>query len=186
MTVGGAKSGDIIPWQVIYRGTTSRCRAPANFFPSDWNITNSKNHWSTNPTKIEYLLQVIKTYLDNQRERLELNVDTGKALLIYDMHKTNIRNPLFYDNLTQMNAFYKLVPGGQTGNLQPMDLHANSVIKDMLRTKFNNWYASKCLRWIATGNDDFKTDLRWSIMKPVHARWLTTTYQELPRDIMSK
>ena len=188
ITVGGAKSGAVIPWQVIYRGTTPHCRAPRELFPDDWNITNSKTHWSTNPTKCEYLLNCISVHCNETRNRLELKDETGKALLIYDVHKTNIRNPTFYDQLRDMNALYKLVLGGQTGNLQPMDLYANGVIKPILRNKFNQWYTGKVLNWIARGRnvDDFKADFRWSILKPIHARWIVTTYHELPDDIMTK
>ena len=131
---------------------------------------------------------IVKKCVDDIRERLELSADNGKALLIYDMHKTNTRNPPFYHNMENTNCLFKLVPAGMTGELQPMDLYANNVIKVNLKEKFDNWYTNKALCWISNGEDigDFQADLRWSIMKPIHARWLITTWHELPADIMTK
>lgn len=119
---------------------------------------------------------------------MNLNGDTGTALLIFDMHKSNIRNPAFYTKLLQHNILYKVIPGGQTCNLQPMDLYANGVISKKLKQKFNDYYTSKVLRWVNNGNDvaNFKADFRWSLLKPFHARWILTTYYELPHDVMIK
>ena len=87
-----------------------------------------------------------------------------------------------------MNALFKIVHTGMTGDVQLMDFHANGGIKTALRRKFNDWYTTKALRWMESGNDvsEFKTDMSWNITQPCHAKWLVTTYSELLDDIMTK
>lgn len=50
----GSLTGDFLPLQVIYKGKTARCH-PRYQFPSDWHITHSPRHWSTERTMIEYI-----------------------------------------------------------------------------------------------------------------------------------
>ena len=42
-------TGEYLPVQLIYKGTTSRCH-PKVLFPKDWDIFYSKNHWSNKVT----------------------------------------------------------------------------------------------------------------------------------------
>lgn len=45
-------SGTFLPAQVIYQGTTPRCLPSSVIFPSDWHITQTANHWSTEATML--------------------------------------------------------------------------------------------------------------------------------------
>jgi hypothetical protein len=47
----GTLTGDFLPLQIIYKGKTKCCH-PKVVFPSDWNISQSPNHWSTEATMI--------------------------------------------------------------------------------------------------------------------------------------
>ena len=46
-------TGEYLPVQLIYKGTTSRCH-PKVVFPEDWDIFHSKNHWSNEVTMHRY------------------------------------------------------------------------------------------------------------------------------------
>ena len=39
-----ALTGEMLPIQLVYIGTTKRCHPPYNF-PGDWLISHSPNHW---------------------------------------------------------------------------------------------------------------------------------------------
>ena len=54
-------SGVLLPPQVIYQGKTPGCHAKITF-PSDWNVTHSDSHWSTESTMLEFLDCVIVPY----------------------------------------------------------------------------------------------------------------------------
>ena len=39
-------TGDFLPMQLIYAGKTEKC----HWFPSEWHVTHSPNHWSNEDT----------------------------------------------------------------------------------------------------------------------------------------
>ena len=45
----GTLTGDFLPLQLIYKGKSARCH-PRFRFPSDWHVTHSPKHWSTEET----------------------------------------------------------------------------------------------------------------------------------------
>lgn len=59
-----------------------------------------------------------------------------------------------------------------------MDLSVNKTIKDHLKRQFIEWYFSR----VYNDKADVKptsVDLRLSIMKPLNARWIVSTYDHL-------
>ena len=50
----GSLTGDFLPPQLIYKGTTHRC-LPTVQFPSGWHITCNENHWSNECTMKAYI-----------------------------------------------------------------------------------------------------------------------------------
>ena len=86
-------SGDFLPMQVIYKGTTSRC-LPSYTFPSDWHITHSTNHWSNDTTMQGYIEKLLLPYIKNKRKELQLEPDYP-ALVIFDVFKGQCTEKLF-------------------------------------------------------------------------------------------
>ena len=120
----GSLIGELLPFQLcsICR-KTNRCH-PAYKFPSDWQITQTQNHWSNEETMLQYIKEVIVSFVDRKHEDLNLDADYP-ALAIFDHFKGQLT-----DNITQeleVNKIYSvLIPAAHTGQLQPMDI---SVIK---------------------------------------------------------
>ena len=56
---GCSLSGNFLPLQLIYEGTTQRCLPNEVPFPSDWHITCIANHWSNEDTMVDYVQKVI-------------------------------------------------------------------------------------------------------------------------------
>ena len=75
---------DCLPLQLIYKRTTSHCN-PCFVFPAGWNVTHSKNHWSTEKTMIEYINNIIVPYVDANRDD-----DDTAALVIMDNFKGQV------------------------------------------------------------------------------------------------
>ena len=65
-------SGTFLPVQLIYKGTTQRC-LPTFAFPSDWHITHTANHWSSEVTMIDYIKKIIVPYVTEKRKELKLS-----------------------------------------------------------------------------------------------------------------
>ena len=59
--------GTFLPIQVIYQGKTNRCH-PYFKFPSQWDITHSPKHWSTEETMLQYVQQIIVSFVEQMRE----------------------------------------------------------------------------------------------------------------------
>ena len=60
-------TGDFWLLQIIYKGKTERCH-PKFTFPCGWNVTRSPNHWSREPTMIEYVEEIIILYVKATRD----------------------------------------------------------------------------------------------------------------------
>ena len=66
----GSLTGDFLPLQLIYKGKRGRCH-PRYVFPSDWHVTQSPKHWSTEETMIDYINEIIVPYVEAQRDALQ-------------------------------------------------------------------------------------------------------------------
>ena len=68
------------------------------------------------------------------------------------------------------------VPASCTGELQPLDLTVNAQFKTMMKDRFISWYAEKVA-------EDFnqKVDMKLSIVKPIHARWMIEVMTKLAK-----
>ena len=106
----GSLTGDFLPLQVIYKGKTARCH-PRYQFPSDWHITHSPRHWSTEKTMIEYIKEIIVPYVNSQQELLG---EDKSALVIIDNFKGQVTALLalikFLKRMTSMFASCLPIP----------------------------------------------------------------------------
>ena len=61
----GSLTGDFLPPQFIYQGTTKQCLPRVNF-PTDWHITCSENHWSNETTMKGYIEKILLPYINGK------------------------------------------------------------------------------------------------------------------------
>lgn len=164
-------SGELLPPQVIYAGTTQRCH-PNVPLPDGWHLAHSQSHWSTTETMLEYVDAVLAPYMMKQREHLGLAQD-AVGLCIFDVFATH-RCDAFLKKLEENHMKCIFVPAGCTGQLQPLDVSVNSVFKDNLKKLFTSWYADQVKQRLDNGETvtEIKVDLRMSAIKPVHFQWL--------------
>ncbi len=88
---GCSVTGDFMPIQIIYKGTTKRC-LPSFAFPPDWHVTYSHNHWSNEGTMRDYINMILIPYIKKKRTELKLPSDQ-RALVLFQrsMHKFYFR-----------------------------------------------------------------------------------------------
>ena len=72
------------------------------------------------------------------------------------------------------------IPGGCTGDLQPLDVAVNGSFKTKMKKSFMDWFALKVADQLE-GKDLQKApvDLRTATVKPIHANSLISTIQLL-------
>ncbi|CAG2245495.1 unnamed protein product [Mytilus edulis] len=122
--------------QIIYAGTTEQCH-PKYGFPKSWNIYHSENHWSNTDTMLHYIEHLLVPYVTDKRDELDLPLKQP-ALAIFDVFSAQI------DVLHRAN----IKVAGCTDQLQPLDLRVNKVYKDILRAKFQDWYADEVAKFL--------------------------------------
>ncbi len=174
--------GDVLPPQIIYQGKTDGCH-PKNFdFPSDWDITHTENHWSKTESMCRYIDTVIKPYIEKVKEELDLPLKQ-RALIICDVFKAH-QTTEFKKKLKAAGCEKTNVPGGCTGELQPLDLTGNNKFKGGLKNEFTDWYASIITDGLKKNLDvkDIKVDLTLTNLKPLHARWVIHAFDKMKED----
>ena len=136
----GTLCGDILPPQLIYKGTTCCC-LPTVVFPDSWDITHTENHWSNEKTVIQYVDKILLPYIKKTKSEMKLKQDQC-ALLIFDKFKGQVTEKMFA-LLEDNHVNIAVVPANCTDHLQPLDVSVNKPVKSFLRKQFQEWYAWK-------------------------------------------
>lgn len=116
--IGMARDGSILPPQIIYCGKTARCHPPKGTFPASWHTTHTNKHWSTIPSNDMYHVMIIMRCITMVRQRLQLQHGQDHALIIFDMHKSNMRNTTMKQRLQRNQVFREVVPARMTDHCQ--------------------------------------------------------------------
>ena len=152
------------------------------------NVTHSENHWSNEDKAKELFNNILIPYV--KRVRGELNLRSTKEwVLIADVFKgqwTEAVKQLIYDNHGKMVP----VPNNMTSYLQHLDLTVNRSCTSFLRNQAQKWYSEQVQAQIVNGinADKVSVDLRISVVKPLHAKWVTQfyDYMQVNKEIIIK
>ena len=70
------------------------------------------------------------------------------------------------------------VPNNWTNYFQPLDLTVNKSSIDFLRKEAQSWYSQEIFKQMEAGkrSDQIKVDVRVSVVKPLHAKWIVNYY----------
>ena len=128
---------------------------------------------------IQFIECVVIPYVVMNRQKLGLS-HRQKALAIFDLFAAH-RCQSVLDLLKRSGICVIFIPGGCTGELQPLDVSVNDYFKKQLKNCFSEWYASKIQDCLSEGSDiaDITVDLRTSVLKLIHARWLIKIHSDL-------
>ena len=167
-------SGDFFTIQLIYQGKTAMSQ-PKSGFPSEFHITQTPNHWANESTTIDLLNHILIPYVENKRK--EMNLDRVPWLLISDVFKGQWTEKV-KDLVRESNGKMVKVPNNWTNCFQPPDLAVNRSYKDFLRQEAQYWYSKRIVKQMQQGKKphEIKVDVRISIAKPLHAKWIVKFY----------
>ena len=177
-TFAVAMSGEFLPMQLIYEGKTPRC-LPKYTFPSDFHVTQNPTHWANETTSLELLEKIILPYVFRTREKLGVP-ESQKWLLICDVFKAQWTDPV-KDMVRESSGCMVAVPHNWTSYFQPLDISVNKPCKDFLRNEAQTWYSKRIVEQLKTGKSEHevKVDTKISIVKPLHANWVTKFYDHI-------
>ena len=173
--------GDLLPLQLLYEGTADRCHPQSVTFPVAWDIFHTESHWSNSKSVARFVETVLRTWAERQQERNDLPPDQ-KALLILDVFKAH-RTPEVLKAFNDAGWKVLFVLANCTSELQPLDLRVNAQIKAALSDCFTKWYSGSVSKALKEHDNDIekaveavRPDLRLSVVKPLHARWVQTAF----------
>jgi hypothetical protein len=168
MVLGTAAAGDVLPPQLIYRGTTTRCH-PKTKFPDGWDLRQTTSHWATKATMLQYVDSVLRPYLSATRARLNLPPDQP-ALLVLDAFVPH-HDALVVAAVERLNCSILQVPRGLTGDAQPNDAAFNRSFKAHLKSAFSHWYFRTVVR-----KHTVRVDLRLKVLRELHVKWVREAF----------
>ena len=118
---------------------------------------------------VEYIDKIIVPYVDRKRVDLDQS-DDYPAVAIFDNFKGQLTERVT-QVLEENNIQSVLIPANHTGELQPMDISVNKVIKSFICNRFSEWYAEQVTEQFY--NDDYEpVDLSAARMKCLGAQWM--------------
>lgn len=98
-------------------------------------------------------------------------------MAIFDQFKGQLTEKV--TNELEENYIYSvLIPAAYTGQLQPMDISVNKVVKSFLRSKFSEWYSHE-LTELFINDKDTVVDLSTARMKCVGGQWIVQMFEHL-------
>ena len=120
-------------------------------------------------------------FLYVKKRKVELKLpEHQKAMLIFDVFKGQVT-----DKVTKLieenDCVIVYVPNNMTDQFQPLDLNVNGHAKLFLKRKFECWYAKQVTDQIDRRSSvyDVNVPLKFSIIKPIRAKWLIGLYDHL-------
>ena len=150
-------SGQFLPMQLIYQGTTDRCMLKGVQFPDHWNVTYTANHWSNDSKAIQHLQIVLFPYVEKRKVEPKLPEDQ-KAMLTFDVFKGQITGKVT-KFVEENNCGIVHVPNNMTNQFQPLDLNVNGHAKEFLKGKFEFWYAQQITNQLEGGSSVYDVSI---------------------------
>ena len=163
-------TGDFLPPQLVYKGTTRAC-LPTNKFPDSWHVTYTYNHWCNEETVKLYIEKVIVPYIQRKKDELKLP-NSQRALCIIDGFRAQCTSDVV-KLLDHHGIDIVYVPANCTGELQPLDLSVNKSIKDFIKQRFQEWYTDQIVEQKEDG-DSIRpiTTFPLKEMKSLGVKWM--------------
>ena len=180
VTYAETLAGDILPFQLIYKGKTVRS-LPKVEFPKGFLLEMNDSHWSNETETLKLLDKVVSPYLKKKKVELKLP-ESQKSCIIWDAfgaHRTDsVISKLEVSGIEAVG-----VPKNLTHLLQPLDLTINSATKKIEKRQFSEYF-NKCITNSLQRNPKIdvttiEVDLRLSTLKPLHAATTTKVYEYL-------
>ena len=173
-------SGQILPFQLIYDGKTSRSLPHVKFLAGTCLSYNEKQ-WSNETETMALVNKIIYPYVTKVKEELGLP-KTQKALLVWDAFKARSTDKVLSE-LERLNINVVAVPKNMTHLLQPLDLTTNTSVKKMEKRGFSDYFTSTITETLEKDPQrdvtTIEVDLKLSTLKPLHAKPLMIIYEFL-------
>ena len=180
-TFGISMVGEFLPIKLIHQGKTNKCHPNYNF-PNGFHITHMPNHWSNETKSLEMIDKIIMPYVKPQIADRQLK-KTQERLLIADVFKGQWTEAV-KKRIAELHGKMVPVPNNMTHVFQPLKLIIKRSCKVHIRKSTHQWVTNEVQKQLESGKqfENVKIDTKLSIVKPLHAKWVTWFYDSMQID----
>jgi len=126
-----------------------------------------------------YIDKVIVPFVTKKRQELELDT-IFPAAAIFDNFCGQLTDNIL-SHLRSHNIPIQL-SANCTDKLQPLDISVNKLMKDHLKSKFQQWYAKEVRRQLETiPLGQIKVDVGLQVVKSLSTNWIISGWQALEK-----
>jgi hypothetical protein len=189
LVVGISAAGDLLPFQVIYMGKTTRSlpsaahRADAEGFGIKFEFSGTDTYWSTFELMCKYVESILSPYWMCQKELAKVPQDQECVLQldVWTVHHSISFHTWLNKNYHWIK--YRYVPAGTTGVAQPCDVGILRALKQVIRRCQNADVVDETLQSLCTGIDptSIRIDTSIGTLWDRSAGWLCNAYCMLNR-----
>lgn len=184
--VSVSNSGELLPFQAIYQGYSSRScpteSAPdydaANAAGFRFEYSKTKTYWSTHETMHSFVEEILVPYLSAQKVKLGLP-ESQKSIWqidVWSVHRSKeFRN---WMKTHHSNIILDFVPAGCTGVWQACDVGIQRVLKHSLKRSYHEDVVATILKQM-DDEVDITINKRLGVMRDQSVSWLWKAHQTL-------
>ena len=171
-------SGSFLPIQIINSGNIKRS-IPKYDFPSCFDVTFTRNHWSNYEKCVRLFEKIIFPYIKAKKEEIGYP-KKQYCLIVMDTFKGQ-DNAEIKALCLKNDCKLVIVSHNLTNKFQPLDISINQKAKKFILHKFNTWYADRISEQLKKGvaPGDVKESMKMFDLKALHARWIVDMYTYL-------
>jgi hypothetical protein len=187
IVVSISNSGELLPFQAIYQGhTTKSCpsKSAPNYDEAKgagfrFEFSKSKTYWSTQETMCLLVDNIIAPYFAKQKAKLGLP-ESQKAIWQIDVWSVH-RSVEFrtWMKTNHPNITLDFVPGGCTGLWQACDVGMQRIFKHSLKRSYHEDVVAAVLKQIDEDADTIQVENKLGVLRDQSVSWLWKAHQTL-------
>ena len=189
LLIGISDSGDALPFQAIFQGTTQRSCPSRKSALYDvamnlgfkFEFSNTDTYWSTFDLMCKYVCDILVPYFTEQKKRARAS-DDQECILQLDVWAVH-RSVTFRTWLDQNYPWiiYLFVPGGCTGIAQPCDVGIQRPLKLSIKHSQHADVVDETLGYLKDGTDpaELQIDTRIGTLRDRTVGWMVRAYHTI-------
>jgi hypothetical protein len=193
VVVSVLNSGELLPFQAIYQGYSSRS-CPSESAP-DYDVataagfrfefSKTKTYWSTHKTMHSFVEKILVPYLSEQKAKLGLP-ESQKSIWqidIWSVHRS--KDFCNWMKTHHPNIILDFIPGGCTGVWQACDVGIQHIFKHSLKRSYHEDVVAAILRQIDDGIS-ISVDRKLGALQDQSVSWMWKAHQTLNKPVIVK
>ena len=179
VTIFVTESGEVLPYQMIFEGKTTKCHPVNQIKPNDCLWTHTQSHWQTVPTYMDAIENIIVPYKNNVISRMGLP-SNQHTILKHDLHYTH-KDSRVLELMKSHNILPLFVPAGCTDLMQECDTVVNKPFKHAVKLGYKNHLDGLFQIFLDGGNNAalWQPKLTLGALKPFITAWVALGIQAL-------